>query len=106
MQTPSWQSLLLHPLANGLELGSGTGFVVAQDGAPYRVTNHHVVSGRNPVTGVALHKSCATVDTLRVRHVRDSPTAGMSWEDREVPVVNEAGEALWFEHPEVRRAVR
>lgn len=102
---PSVQSLYLVAMANGQELGSGTGFVVHHDGKPYLVTNYHVAAGRNPITGQPRHPSGAVPDQLVVLHLLTDRTKGLSWQARFETVLTEAGGARWFEHPKRGREV-
>lgn len=37
-------------------VGTATGFFWVKDGKPYLVTNYHVISGLNPLTGKSMHK--------------------------------------------------
>lgn len=53
-------------MGNGLELGTGTGFVVQHRDHPYLITNYHVAAGRNPYNGQPIHPSGAVPDTLRL----------------------------------------
>lgn len=90
-------------IGNGQLLGTGTGFVVKQSGAPFLISNYHVIAGRDPNTGQSRHRTAATPDTMLIRHLREGPH--LTWEDKPEPVVDVGGNALWFEHPILGRKV-
>lgn len=94
------QSLLLVSLCNGMELGTGTGFVVVHDNQPYLVTNYHVAAGRNPVNGQPLHPSGAVPDVLRVVQLLGPAAGRIEWQGRDEQVLEpETDRALWLQHP-------
>lgn len=102
---PSVQSLFVVAMANGTELGTGTGFVVTHDSRPYLITNYHVAAGRDPRTGQPRHSSAAVPDTLRIVHLLPAKPDRLEWEGRDERVLSESGDALWLEHPTFRRRV-
>jgi trypsin-like peptidase len=103
---PSVQSLLVVAMANGQELGSGTGFVVTHEQAPYLITNYHVAAGRNPESGQPRHPTGAVPDTLVVPHLLPREEGGqITWEPRQERLLSEDGVALWLEHPSHGRRV-
>src|SRR5262249_10322006 len=106
ISAPSYQSLLVTAIANGVEVGMGTAFVVAHDNQYYLVTNYHVAAGRDPSTGQPVHLSGAVPDTLRVRYTVSVSSEEIEWEDRDETVLNAADDrALWLEHPRFGRSV-
>ncbi|MFI9274023.1 trypsin-like peptidase domain-containing protein [Kitasatospora sp. NPDC052896] len=102
-------SLMLTPTANGHALGTATGFVYAHAGKQFLITNWHVVSGRNRVSGQPIHRSAATPDAVAVRYLMDAGrgTASnvMRWTDISEPLLGETGDPLWIEHPVFGRRV-
>jgi hypothetical protein len=94
------QSLFVVAMTNGLELGSGTGFVVIHDENPYLVTNYHVAAGRNPVDGQPRHSSGAVPDTLRIVHLMPQQQGRLEWQPRDERVLErDPDRALWLQHP-------
>jgi len=105
---PSVASLLVVPLANGEQLGTATAFVVKHEQEHYLITNYHVASGWNAITGEALHARGGIPDTLRVSHVMDygeQNEYGTFWEDFEEPLLKSDGSARWLWHPTFGRRV-
>jgi S1-C subfamily serine protease len=103
---PSVQSLFLVAMANGLELGTGTGFVLLHNEKPYLITNYHVAAGRNPNDGQPRHPSGAVPDTLRVLHLMPQRQGRIEWQPRDERVLmSDPERALWFQHPVYGRSV-
>jgi hypothetical protein len=102
---PSAQSLFVVAMANGRELGSGTGFVVTHDDQSYLITNYHVAAGRDPRTGQPRHVSGAVPETLRIVHLLPPKPDRLDWEGRDEKVLTDSGDALWLEHPTFGRRV-
>jgi hypothetical protein len=97
---PSVQSLFVVAVANGNELGTGTGFVVQHYNEPYLITNYHIAAGRNPIDGQPMHPSGAVPDVLRVVQLLQERPGMIQWEPRDEPVLDPAtGKALWLAHP-------
>lgn len=87
-------------MANGLELGTGTGFVVLHKEKPYLITNYHVAAGRNPVDGQPRHRSGAVPDTLRVLHLMPQRQGRIEWQPRDERILEtDPDRALWLQHP-------
>lgn len=101
IELPTLESLLLRIRANGLEIATATGFVVASDRGPLLVTNRHVVTGRDQHTNAPLATSAAIPDELQVIHNGEAKDAGGS--DTIVParepLFSQTGAQLWIEHP-------
>jgi len=99
----SVKSLLVAGRVNRKELSTATAFVVVHGGDNYLVTNWHVVAGRHPHDGRALHSSGAVPDELSVLH----NVAGKlgEWRASIEPLYDEDDDPLWFEHPTHGRAV-
>jgi hypothetical protein len=103
---PSVQSLFVVAMCKGLELGTGTGFVVEHDGAPYLITNYHVAAGRSPADGQPRHPSGAVPDTLRVLHLMPPRQSHIEWQHRDERVLEpDTDRALWLHHPVHSRRV-
>lgn len=103
---PSVQSLFVVAMANGQDLGTGTGFVVQHDHDSYLITNFHVAAGRDPRTGQPLHPSGAVPELLRVVYLLPPAADRLTWEPRDEPVLDAStGDALWLEHPQHGRGV-
>ncbi|MFN0073765.1 MAG: hypothetical protein ACKVVP_19975, partial [Chloroflexota bacterium] len=68
IQQSSVRSLLLSPQVNGKDLGTGTGFVVEHEGAPYLITNYHVLAARRPDTGANLDPKGAWPSHVSIMH--------------------------------------
>jgi S1-C subfamily serine protease len=88
------RSLFLTVMANGKEVGSATGFVVANGARRYLITNGHVVSGKNPATGKLILPASPTA--LRIQH--HGSVLGR-WSPQTEPLFNPDGSRRWLEHP-------
>src|SRR5580698_6704689 len=87
-------------MCKGLELGTGTGFVVEHDGAPYLITNYHVAAGRNPIDRQPIHPSGAVPDTLRIVHLMSVRQDRIEWQHRdEYALEPGTDQAMWLHHP-------
>ena len=102
IQLPSIQSLFLQARVNGTGLSTATGFVVLANGRPCLVTNRHVVTGRNNITGVPLSSTGAVPTELVVLQNRKAKLG--EWLGCVEPLYS-AGAPLWTEHPTLRDAV-
>lgn len=102
---PSLASLLLQPSFGGNPISSATGFVAPQpNGGYFLVTNWHVVTGRNPITGQPLNPQTGAVPDQIViaHHVED---ALGTWHPVVEPLYSPAGAPRWLEHPTLGRRV-
>lgn len=69
IRLPSAQSLLLRLQGNGNDLGTATGCVARRAGRSFLITNWHVLAGRRPDTGQAIHLTPGAVpDTVVIAH--------------------------------------
>lgn len=93
----SASSLRIEPFFEQTALATATGFTVSNNDHVYLVTNWHVVSGRDPDTGMCLDRNAAIPDRLFITF----HAAGQlgSWVRHEIALINENGEPLWIEHP-------
>jgi S1-C subfamily serine protease len=99
---PSIASLLILMSSHGRQLGSGTAFVVEQDGLNYLVTNRHNLAGRG-LDNQPLDSSGAVPDTVTILH---NMAAGLGqWRAVPESLLDAAGLPLWFEHPDHGRRV-
>ncbi|MEX2672460.1 MAG: serine protease [Phycisphaeraceae bacterium] len=88
----STTSLCLEVLEHGRIIGYATGFVVKHRGAPFLITNWHVVSATNPLT----NEEKAMPTAMRVWHHRSKLG---NWTSVDEPLLDENKEPLWIEHP-------
>jgi len=105
------KSILIDPLtvvstslelyAGSNALGSGTGFIVQREAAPFLITNWHVLSGRNPRTNQPLSSTGAVPDNIAVwYHIKGKLG---TWGRRFEQLINQDGSHRWLEHPEGRK---
>ena len=101
-QQLSWVPLKLKTSVNSIELTVATGFVYQHDARSFLITNYHVVSGRHPETGAALHSSCAFPDSLTVGVPVDVAPKVVQWKWWTFPLCTqgEQATAIWTEHPQ------
>jgi hypothetical protein len=88
----------LELFANGYSVGSATGFFLDKDKVWYLISNWHVFSGKNPVTGQARHSSGALPDQVRFfsYDIKDDKLQTKSWT---IPLVDpETSDSLWLQH--------
>ncbi|MCW2496598.1 trypsin-like peptidase domain-containing protein [Jatrophihabitans sp.] len=84
-------------MANSRKLSTATATLMSDGyGTYWLVTNWHVLSGRNPITGDAMHSSGATPEQLTVHMT--TQMLGIRWPIT-IPLRDEDGDALWMEHP-------
>ncbi|UZR29874.1 trypsin-like peptidase domain-containing protein [Methylococcus mesophilus] len=91
-------SLLVIPCFNDIELASATGFTVSWNGAPYLITNWHVVTGRNSDTEECLDKKHAAIPNRLTVRFHAKGTLG-KWTDVDLPLIDENQVKMWKEHP-------
>ncbi len=98
-------SLTTHHLHTGLKetdsiISSGTGFLYKNNASCFLITNWHVVTGRNPMTGKCLSDTLAIPDMLSTLF-RDKEKPG-SCKRENIDLYSDAQmkEPLWLEHPE------
>jgi hypothetical protein len=96
---PSYASLMLQTQVGGKELKQATGFIVKRAGRAYLVSNGHVFSGRNPLTGASDH----TPDSVAFRYWRTEGQTSLLLEHRASLQAQSA--PLWLEHPAHGRKV-
>ncbi len=95
-------SLHLECSFQGMIIGCGTGFVIAQNGANYLITNWHVVTGRNPGTGQPVSNTgAADPDTIRIwYHAANCLGSWLPKTERLLDPITQA--PRWREHPRGR----
>jgi len=89
----------LEILYDGKLLGSGTGFFYKQKSNWFVVTNWHVLSGRDPVSGQPRHDSAAVPNQCRFYFASLAET-GIYWNQVTYFLTHPLTDAaLWFQHP-------
>ena len=89
-------SLYLQLSVNGNDLGQATGFVVQKNNKNYLITNWHVLSGLDTVTGKPLSSTGGFPDNIKIaHHVKNK--LGM-WKLINEPL-KQNNNPLWLEHP-------
>lgn len=83
--------------SNGVDLSTGTGFVVQSPRGPVLVTNRHNVTGRRQDNDQPLHSSAAIPDELVIWHNRTNQLG--QWVSRSEPLYGGGGSRRWIEHP-------
>jgi hypothetical protein len=78
-------------------VGRGTAFTWATADQAFLVTNWHVISGINPITGKHLHKESAEPDHLVVEFDLRDPMGSRG--PLRLPLYGGDGDPLWLEHP-------
>jgi hypothetical protein len=101
----SVRSVYIRARLGGETLGTGTGFIVEHNNRQYLITNYHIASGRNPITGQPRSKTGAIPTYLHVDIPQqpDGPPDTV-WHTITVPVLDisdngHAETARWLEHP-------
>ncbi|GAA5090725.1 hypothetical protein GCM10025760_16750 [Microbacterium yannicii] len=84
------------------QLAVGSGFIATLDGAGYLVTARHNLSGRDWPSNQLKSRWCVEPDRVIMKMQVAAPGI-LAWSDREVRVVDDSGEPLWFEHPKLGR---
>lgn len=79
-----------------VEIASGTAFVVEHSGEWFLLTNLHVLTGRDPITGSPMGYSSLPT-SLAVWH-NDERELGQ-WVQMNYSLYDAAGRACWLEHP-------
>ncbi len=93
---PSVKSLLIRVMSKGVQIASGTGFIVESSVGPVLMTNRHVVTGRHQDTGEPLDRNGRTPDVLNIIH---NATKGLGvWIERAETLYGE-NNRKWKEHP-------
>lgn len=90
----SWVPLKITPTFCGEELSKATGFFYRHSERSFLITNYHVVSGINPITGKILESNGRVPDTL-ILGVPSSETQGpgpkkIQWKWRQLPLYTES----------------
>lgn len=105
---PSFGSVLVHLFREKdgsdemVELGTGTGFFVKGGEGIFLVTNWHVVTGRDPVTGDPVGNCAASPSFIEVDlHNPDDLRAPAT---HRYPLYDKDG-PIWFTHPKLGNAV-
>jgi hypothetical protein len=94
---PTVRSLRLRLYSGDLTLATATGFVVDHGGRSFLVTNHHVVTGQNVLTGEFLGRHAVHPEHVEIAH-NASGHVGRHVLISE-PLYDDRGRGLWWEHP-------
>jgi hypothetical protein len=92
------QSLSIESVFEGRIVGKGTGFVIQNNGVNYLITNWHVVTGRNPLSGQPLNKTTAIADPDKLIIWHHLKGLLGNWISKETPLLDN-GNPTWLEHP-------
>ncbi|MGB8840426.1 MAG: serine protease [Aliidongia sp.] len=89
-------SVYLETIQNGNSISSATGFFYRKDDNLYLITNWHVVTNRDPISG-RYRIGIAEPNALRFRHIRfgSAQPFGLT----EEKLVDECGIPRWYIHP-------
>ena len=95
----TWCSLRLGLFSpTGLPIGSATGFTVPHEGKRYLVTNWHVFSGRDVVSGKVLDETHAAIPAVISVDLHDTVVPGR-WRRVRYPLYDASGTQRWIDHP-------
>lgn len=92
----SLRSLRLVAITDTDQMTTATGFLIEKDGTEYLITNWHVVSGRDYLTGEPLLPDSSFPQNLRISYI--CPDI-FYWEQRTEPLYAN-NIPLWLEHPD------
>jgi len=90
------KSVYIEPIVNGKALGNTTGFLIRIRHSYYLVTNRHVCTGEDQLTGNALHSSKFTPTHIRIFH---NSIKGLDFYEKKIESLWGGNERLWIEHP-------
>ena len=98
LSEPSYKSLFVEVFSEGGgPMGTATSFVAqAATGAPFLLTNRHVVTGRHQDTGKLINDQGAVPASLIV--LFNSTVERGHWEQVKIPLYVDEAE-IWIEHP-------
>lgn len=100
----SLTSILIEPYFNETKLGSATGFIIQKKTQQYLVTNWHVLTGIDPLTGTPMHAQGGLPNFLMIwHHIKSIHDNTIDWFSIKVPLY-ESDEIYeekkkWIEHP-------
>lgn len=92
----SARSLYLEQSCNGIVYGRATGFIVSNNNKKYLITNWHVVTGINPITGDTLDSNSNIPNQLLIYY--HTSKLGF-WRPDVVELYTLDGKKNWLEHP-------
>lgn len=95
IQKETVQSLYIELYRDSMPLGSGTGFIIKSKTKNYLVTNYHVLTNKNPVTGQWLDPK-VPIAPNRIAIVQNATKLGdhvIKWEN----LLDNSGKPLWHE---------
>lgn len=95
----SLRSIFISLQVNGVDLATGTGFILKAKSCYVLVTNRHNVTGEDNNTGFALSTSLQVPDSIVISH---NSKAGIgTWVNRKENLYA-SGKPLWYEHPTLK----
>ncbi|MGH4019064.1 MAG: trypsin-like peptidase domain-containing protein [Pseudonocardiaceae bacterium] len=94
---PTVKSLRLRLYARDLTLATATGFVANHGGKSFLLTNHHVVTGQNTITGEFLGKHAVHPEHVEIAHNAAGPIGKHALTSESL--YDDAGRGRWLEHP-------
>lgn len=92
----SGQSLYLEEIYNTQKIARATGFVIEKDSILYLITNWHVVTGIDPVSGDTLDNQNRIPNRIVIYH--HTNILGR-WSQRIENLYTSSGNRRWLEHP-------
>lgn len=92
----SVRSLYLEQIYNSQKIARATGFVIEKESIQYLITNWHVLTGINPVTGDTLDSFGRTPNKIIIYH--NTNVLG-TWSPRVEDLYNSSGLRRWLEYP-------
>ena len=99
----SVQSLLIQMRVNGQVLSTGTAFVAEHPNGPLLITNRHNVTGRRQDNNNPLSSTGGIPNEVEILHNKAGQLG--YWVSRIEPLLNNAGNPIWHEHPVLNRQV-
>jgi hypothetical protein len=93
----SAKPLYLETYLDEQKLGVATGFVVKRNESYYLITNWHVATGRNPFDNNRPLSPTGVADPNILKVWFHGRNLG-NWINKEIELINEIGDKLWFEH--------
>ena len=102
IRIPSARSLFIATLVEDNALSSATGFVVSREGKHFLITNRHVVTGTNLITGKPLSTTGGLPNELRILHNKEGALG--AWIAK-TEALTAGSSPLWHEHPSKNESI-
>lgn len=97
-------SYYVEPHFNDTKLSSATCFFLRNEGDIFLITNWHVVTGKNPNTGMCLRSDGAIPNNL-VISLFDEKSEYAKWIEYRVELYDANGDKIWHEHPSYKEKI-